>query len=148
MVRTLSERRTRRAVDCKRPELSGTRAGIEATQTAKGKEYKSITSKLPAGRDSPVNKAFIIALACLLLAEVSFAQEWPYYGGDAGGMRYSPLAQINRGNVQKLEVAWTYHTSDLSDGAKYPVLSAFECTPLVVDGTMYLTTPFCRVIAL
>src|SRR5574341_318543 len=148
MVRALSERRTRRAVDCERPELSGTRAGIEATKTAKGKEHKPITSKLPAGRSLPVNKAFIIVLACLWLAETSFAQEWPYYGGDAGGMRYSPLAQINRSNVKQLQVAWTYHTGDLSDGSKYPTLSAFECTPLVVDGTMYLTTPFSRVIAL
>jgi quinoprotein glucose dehydrogenase len=95
-----------------------------------------------------MNKAFIAALACLLLAEISFAQEWPYYGGDAGGMKYSPLAQINRSNVRQLQVAWTYHTGDLSDGTKYPVLSAFECTPLVVDGVMYLTTPFSRVIAL
>jgi membrane-bound PQQ-dependent dehydrogenase (glucose/quinate/shikimate family) len=95
-----------------------------------------------------MNKAFIIILVCLLPAGISFAQEWPFYGGDAGGMRYSPLAQINRSNVQQLQVAWTYHTGDLSDGTKYPVLSAFECTPLVVDGVMYLTTPFSRVIAL
>jgi len=95
-----------------------------------------------------MNKAFIIVLLCLLPTEISLAQEWPYYGGDAGGMRYSPLAQINRSNVQRLQVAWTYHTGDLSDGSIYPVRSAFECTPLVVDGVMYLTTPFNRVIAL
>ena len=91
---------------------------------------------------------FALVLTFLFLTPSSFAQGWPYYGGDAGGMKYSPLTQINRSNVQQLQVAWTYHTGDLSDGTKYPVLSAFECTPLVVDGTMYLTTPFCRVIAL
>ena len=73
---------------------------------------------------------------------------WPYYGGDAGGSRYSPLAQISRDNVTKLAVAWEYHTGDVSDGSDGRRKSAFETTPIVVDGTMYLTTPFNRVIAL
>jgi len=76
------------------------------------------------------------------------AQEWPNYGNDPGGMRYSPLKQIDKGNVGKLSVAWTYHTGDVSDGSKYPSRSAFECTPLVVDGVLYLTTPFSRAVAL
>src|SRR5262245_34335938 len=114
----------------------------------KGNDPSVVSSKLSAGRDSLMNKAFNVLLVCLLLAEISFAQEWAYYGGDAGGMKYSPLSQINRSNVQKLQVAWTYHTGDLSDGTKYPMVSAFECTPLVADGMMYVTTPFCRVIAL
>jgi quinoprotein glucose dehydrogenase len=52
--------------------------------------------------------------------------------------------------VRTLHEAWTYHTGDLSEGDAYdrPVRSAFECTPLVVDGVMYVTTPFARVIAL
>ena len=76
------------------------------------------------------------------------AQDWPYYGGDAGGTKYSALKQINRVNVAGLEVAWTYHTGDVSDGAKYPSKSAFESTPLMVDGVVYVTTPFNRLIAL
>lgn len=76
------------------------------------------------------------------------AQEWPHYGGDLGGTRYSPLAQINRQNVKTLKVAWTFHTGDVSDGTTYNFKSTFECTPLVVDGVMYITTPFSRVIAL
>jgi quinoprotein glucose dehydrogenase len=76
------------------------------------------------------------------------AAEWPYYGGDAGGSKYSPLRQINRSNVGRLRVAWTYHTGDVSDGSTNPTRSAFEGTPLVIDGVMYLTTPFCRLIAL
>ena len=44
------------------------------------------------------------------------AVEWPYYGGDAGGSRFSSLSQINTSNVQKLKVAWVYHTGDISDG--------------------------------
>lgn len=89
------------------------------------------------------------ALLTLLTAAVcAAAQEWPYYGGDAGGAKYSPLKQIHRGNVRRLKVAWTYRTGDWSDGVRYPVRSAFECTPLVIEGVMYLTTPFCRLIAL
>jgi len=47
-----------------------------------------------------------------------------------------------------LKVAWTYRTGDLSDGKNARSSSAFQCTPLLVDGTLYLVTPFNRVIAL
>ena len=78
----------------------------------------------------------------------AYAQEWPHYGNDIGGSKYSPLKQINKQNVTRLKPAWTYHTGDISDGTTYSVRSAFECTPLVVDGVMYVSTPFCRVAAL
>src|SRR6266852_9729887 len=84
----------------------------------------------------------------LALPEKDSGEEWTYYGHDAGGMRYSPLAQINRDNVAHLKVAWTFHTVDISDGHGDRKRSVFESTPLVVDGTLYLTTPFNRVIAL
>jgi quinoprotein glucose dehydrogenase len=102
-----------------------------------------------------------VALAAILLiaflAGIRFAAsqrageavaDWPYYGGDAGGSRYSPLTQINKSNVAELEVAWEYHTGDVSDGSDNRRKSAFEATPIVADGTMYLTTPFNRVVAL
>ncbi|MBV9549326.1 MAG: hypothetical protein JO256_06590, partial [Alphaproteobacteria bacterium] len=38
-----------------------------------------------------------------------FSKEWPTYGHDAGGMRFSPLTQVTRANVANLGVAWTYH---------------------------------------
>lgn len=74
--------------------------------------------------------------------------DWPTYGNDPGGMRYSPLVQINRENVSKLKVAWTFHTNDISEGKGRRKRSGFETTPLLIDGTLYLTTPFNRVIAL
>ena len=73
---------------------------------------------------------------------------WPVYGHDPGGMRYSPLTQISRQNVSRLKIAWVSHTGDLSDGREGSGRSAFEATPLVTDGTMYVTTGFNRVIAL
>jgi quinoprotein glucose dehydrogenase len=76
------------------------------------------------------------------------ADDWPSYGHDPGGMRYSRLTQIDRATVARLKVAWTFHTGDMSDGANRGKRSGFETTPLVVDGTLYLTTPFNRVVAL
>lgn len=74
--------------------------------------------------------------------------DWPYYGGDAGGSRYTPLSEINKSNVAALRIAWEYHTGDISDGNGNRPKSEFETTPIVANGTMYLTTPFNRVIAL
>ena len=89
------------------------------------------------------------AAALLLLPlALAFAQEWRYYGADAGGTKYSPLKQINRTNVGTLQPAWTFHTGEISDGKTLLTRTAFEATPLVVDGVMYLTTPFNRLIAL
>lgn len=98
-----------------------------------------------------------VALACvnapLALAQTSYGagesgSDWPYYGHDAGGMRYSPLKQINRENVATLKVAWTFHVGDISDGSDGKKRSGLETTPILVDGTLYLTTAFNRVIAL
>ena len=69
--------------------------------------------------------------------------EWPAYAHDAGGTRYSPLAHVSRTNVQDLVPAWVYRTGDLLHDR-----SRFEATPLMVDGTLYLSTPLGRVIAL
>ncbi len=74
--------------------------------------------------------------------------DWPAYGGDAAGQRFSPLTQIDRSNVARLEVAWEYRTGDVSDGTRGIPWTAFQMTPIVVDGTMYLSTPFNRVVAL
>src|SRR5215470_12210622 len=80
-------------------------------------------------------------LTLLLLLPILAAQDWRYYAGDAGGSKYSRLDQINQENVASLKTAWTYHIGDTSDGKKYSSRSAFECTPLVIDGVMYVTSP-------
>jgi quinoprotein glucose dehydrogenase len=76
--------------------------------------------------------------------------EWVAYGRDPGGMRHSPLTQINRGNVGQLEVAWTFRTGELAayEGTSAGQKAAFEATPLMVDGALYLSTPTNRVFAL
>jgi quinoprotein glucose dehydrogenase len=62
--------------------------------------------------------------------------------------RYSPLTQITRENVAKLKPAWTYHTGALQPETALNRKAAFEATPLLIDGTLYLTTPFNRIVAL
>ena len=76
--------------------------------------------------------------------------QWPAYGGDAGGSRYSALDQINATNVSKLKPVWTYQTGELKTyaGTSANEKAAFEATPLMVDGTLYFSTPSCRVIAI
>jgi len=62
-------------------------------------------------------------------------------------MRYSDLRQINRSNVTQLRPVWIFHTGDLSDKTKWPS-AAHSRLPVVVNGVMYVTTPFSRLIAL
>ncbi len=88
-----------------------------------------------------------LALA-LLLATPALPQEWPHYGRDPGGTKFSPLTQIDRANVTRLRVAWTYHTGEFADEENYPTFTAFEATPLVAGGVMYVSTPRSRIIAL
>lgn len=73
--------------------------------------------------------------------------EWPTADG-VEGTHYSPLSDITAANVHALEVAWTYRTGDLSDGTAGLAGTAFEATPIMVDGALYLSTPFSRVVAL
>jgi quinoprotein glucose dehydrogenase len=93
--------------------------------------------------------AFVITvLAARSPGEEKAVLDWPAYGRDPEGSRYSPLGQINRSNVQKLRVAWTYRTGEDVGKSVVGNKAAFEATPIMVDGTLYLSTPFDRVIAL
>jgi hypothetical protein len=74
-----------------------------------------------------VGFAFCILAASLFAPTMSDAN-WSYYGGDAGGMRYSRLTQFNPQNVSKLKVACVFHTGDVSDGKHGKQRSGFEST--------------------
>ncbi len=63
-------------------------------------------------------------------------REWRHYAGNAGATRYSPVDQINRSNVKRLKPAWVHRTGD----AMMRPQTTIECTPIVVNGVMYLTT--------
>ena len=86
--------------------------------------------------------------ACLPLAASQAqpsAKDWPAYGHDASGGRYSPLAQITPQNVGTLAVAWTYHMNPIPGGGR---VATSTTTPLMVDGLLFLGTPYGRVVAL
>lgn len=68
---------------------------------------------------------------------------WSVYRGESSNA-YSSLDQINRDNVNRLEVAWTYHAGDSEKGNR----SAIQCNPIIVNGMMYITSPKLKLIAL
>ncbi|MEQ1692976.1 MAG: PQQ-binding-like beta-propeller repeat protein, partial [Gemmatimonas sp.] len=78
--------------------------------------------------------------------------DWPAYGNDAGGLKYSPLDDINRDNVRGLTVAFTWRNNEApvpaSDGQKSARPGQFQATPLAIHDTLFFSTPFNRVIAL
>ena len=85
----------------------------------------------------------------LLLATAALpAQDWPFFGGDQAGSHYSPLTQIDRSNVNKLKVAWQWRTGETAMPRYKTSPGVFEVTPLMVAGTLYLSTPYNRVVAL
>jgi quinoprotein glucose dehydrogenase len=91
-------------------------------------------------------------LLCILAATlVATAQDgsWAYYGKDAGGSRYSPLKQVNDHNVTQLKPAWTFRTGELAkyEGTNARERAAFECTPILIARTLYVSTPSGRVMA-
>ncbi len=74
--------------------------------------------------------------AAVRLRAASSQWEWSFYGGDQAASRYAPLDQINGDNVGELQVAWTHHTED----ARQRPQTTIECTPICLDGVLYLTT--------
>jgi quinoprotein glucose dehydrogenase len=76
-----------------------------------------------------------------LLASGAFAgdADWPMYGGDAGRTRHSPLKQIHRGNVSRLQLAWSFDTGQKGDT---------QTQPIVVGRVLYGYTPTHQAIAL
>jgi len=81
------------------------------------------------------------------------ASDWISYGGDVGGMRYSPHDQINRDNVAELELAWTYQTNEKSIlPDKFFAFHSLHGTPLLTPAdagqSLVFCTEFNRIIAL
>src|SRR5437879_3945450 len=107
-------------------------------------------------KNASMSRAFLTVFPSLLflwLASDSFAQAkpdagWPTYSNDPSGTRYSPASQIDRSNVAQLKAAWTYRTGALPHDTELDKKAAFETTPILVDGKLFLSTPYDHVIAL
>jgi quinoprotein glucose dehydrogenase len=101
-------------------------------------------------------RALALATAVGLLAAPRPARpadaDWAFYGGDAGGTHYSPLAQVNRDNVAGLKLAWEYRTGELKRHPDLTPFASFHATPLslpeAAGGNLVFCTPFNRIIAL
>ncbi len=92
---------------------------------------------------------FSLLLTLVIAASTSAeAQDWRHYGGDAGGSRHSDLSQITPENVTDLKIAWLYRTGDMKTRPDDIKVSAFEATPLFVEDSLILCTPFNEVVAL
>src|SRR5579871_184496 len=74
--------------------------------------------------------------------------EWPYYGGDPGNMKYSPLTGIDRDNLSRLTQVWQWKHFDVPLAEYGTSPSFFESTPLMLDGVLYVTTPYNNVAAI
>ncbi|SHF09066.1 quinoprotein glucose dehydrogenase [Fodinibius roseus] len=74
--------------------------------------------------------------------------EWAAYGRDLQGSRYLPVSKINRDNIHQLHVAWSYRTGEAESEYATEKPASFQATPVMVDGTLYLSTPLGRVVAL
>src|ERR1700733_12335610 len=85
---------------------------------------------------------FVVALS---LSRTQAQSDWPDVGHDHQAQRYSPLKQINVQNVSRLAPAWTYPLTHQADGTGSRTI---ESVPLVVNGRMYVSWPFCHVAAL
>jgi glucose dehydrogenase len=106
-----------------------------------------------------------LTLACCSLT-LQAQSDWPVYGHDPGGMRYSPLKQIDTANVSKLRLAWSYDTEApvaptpaaavpsrgpapaRGPGAGRPRARRSSTSPLLVGGILYMSTAYNRVVAL
>ncbi|WP_398474500.1 membrane-bound PQQ-dependent dehydrogenase, glucose/quinate/shikimate family [Tardiphaga sp.] len=75
-------------------------------------------------------------------------KNWDNWGNNPGGERFAALDQINRSNVNKLKVAWTFQTGDIADNDESGLGSEDQQTPMQVGSTVYLCTPHNNVIAL
>src|SRR5512143_916949 len=107
---------------------------------------------MPGGGTMRIGKLLVClniglaAIAVQVAVTQAIAQnDWPSYGRDPGAQRYSPLTQINAGNVSTLVEAWKYETRPASSVAKGQQQS--KTTPLMVNNTVYFVTPYQSLVA-
>ncbi len=101
-------------------------------------------AKLPSTLLLALSILTLFPAACLAQADAG----WRSYGGDPGGMRYSPASQIDRSNVAQLQLAWSARTGALDAKSSLNAKATFESTPILADDKLFLTTPYDQVFAL
>lgn len=96
--------------------------------------------------------AMLLGLSSVLIvgqgSNSSLQREWLYYGGDQGGTKHSSLPDINAGNVGQLQPVWQWKHWETPLEQYKTVPGFFESTPLMIDGVLYVTTPYNSLAAL
>ena len=93
-------------------------------------------------------KAIEISAVAILFFSPATTHGWEAYGGSPGGGQYVPYDQINRDNVDQLELAWEHRSGDFSYGDDKADATTFETNPIFVNDKLYFCTAFGRVMAL
>ena len=109
--------------------MCGVGAGLTAVSVARAQEQVETQAKGMAGPQ------FTSVSDDMLKNARTDGKNWLMYGRDYTNQRWSPLTQITAANVGNLRVSWMYQTG-------ISKLGSFETTPVVVNGIMYLTTPY------
>src|SRR5882724_3588389 len=93
----------------------------------------------------PIRTAVIICLTAIValgfrvtaspISQGVSDKDWPIYGGDLSNMRYADVDQVKQSNVTQLIPVWIFHTGVFSPQ------TSFESQPIIVDGTLYVSSP-------
>src|SRR5437867_3065673 len=89
-----------------------------------------------------------LAAWLVTIAPDSSEVDWPFYGGDQGGTKYSTLTDVNVSTVPRLQVAWEWKSSERALETYGTRPGNFQTTPLMIDNVLYFSTPYNRVVAL
>ena len=114
----------------------------------------SLASPGPVSASEPLLRVLVAGGAVLLglplTAHEVRAQDWDTFNGQLNAQKYATADQITPDNVGQLKVAWQLHTGDVSDGSNPngPKASDWGATPLFVNNTLYVSTPFDRIFAI
>ncbi|MGK2862368.1 MAG: PQQ-binding-like beta-propeller repeat protein, partial [Chitinophagaceae bacterium] len=70
---------------------------------------------------------------------------WSAYKADAASSSFSALKEINKENVHRLQLAWTFNPDDAAEGSRF---GASQCNPIIIDGVMYVASARRRIYAI
>jgi len=90
----------------------------------------------------------LIAALCLAAPAAAEQLRWDTFNGDLASTKFADVDSFTPENVTELERAWEFHTGDVSDGSGDLPETVWSATPIYANETLYLGTPFYRIIAL
>ncbi len=104
-----------------------------------------------------VKASFLLCASHLLAvcSQFAMASDWPSYGADKASSKYVPFEQISAANIDQLDLAWTWLSPDNATALENQrqqnfraTPGAFKVTPIAIDGVLYTSTSFGRVVAM